>query len=1396
MKKNLLFAVLFMFISACNADIFVRYKGLDNVHLEFWNWENFPATIRIKVAETGDILFEQTLPPEGGNITGKIRHTGLIQGTYTYQLWADAILRSATTAQINGTIGGELLYDETINDTAFLESNVAVPANMKLIVNGNLIKGDFFNNNIYVSGTINIGKGISLQEVNIHFQGESVDISDIDGNGNLLFYSQASGSKVEDCKGQLGITVKENASVSIKNSEIGGFGMEMTGTSLNIDNSIISANVNLTKIQNFEAKDSTFLSQVYIVGGSPKFNACEFVNSVNLYRRNSGEFINCVFGSPLVFYDPDWITDVVKWSEQSEIQPVFSNNSFAGRQGPVFSKPAAPFSPIDLGTNYYGDKKPVIISETFGFGSGPRPGWFLTRGVPIDRNDFRVTQWNTSGPEMKSQKNLPSFWLNDYVIGQNCISHLPGAFGQRKTPVLIKGRESLLSLDVATNYTAISGVTFKAIFDGQEILPENPNVILKRDISGSPGDIFYGNTTINFILPPTDKDIVSLQVTMDTTNIPGFEGATGKGESIILNENLNFSPEYGRQLNILVQPVQLYITGYTRKTPDGKSVENALKRLIPAMLPISSRQIHIWTVPPVTFYGGVLSMFSTTALLNRIANWISTTQGFINTTASIGDWLTGNETARIDFVIAVMPNGVMGEGITGANLTLRRGVIFVDESFADAALHEIGHGIGLYTFQEQYNQYPPAGIAVEGLTAFINENKSSSIGGFRKRFLHFPRKEQSWYQDQYWFDIMGSSSTLIWPIESTFLQFRQYLENTLGAETKSFRYASRKVPDGYKRIFISGTTEKVEDAITYYRFVQGTISAFDITEFATGKVDVPSEMFYWPSDDYRLECYDNTGTIIHTQDFTVISPYRNFDYTRAWPEESSFHGTFDIPEQTKTMKIFHRLWWNVWDENPVFEKTYTEPESISIISPLPATQLSDSAEIRWKTSETKQTSSMQYAIMVSPDNGETWFPIGAPVQSNKITIPTDFIPSSDNIIFKVVGSNGLGTTSAEAGNLVMQNRPPDAKINAPQNGWIAPTGTKWILSGYGIDNEDGFIPEGVWTSSIDGKINTETDVVLSPGVHILKFEVKDSEGLADSETVIVEVKEITSIDIGLNDTDLSLYISGKDPLNTSPVVWLSQNGLHRAVLKIRNAGTDTIFTASMYLTTPSDSEQLLATGQFTPEPFEDVLLSETFIVTAAGQYQIRAEITEIIPVDTNPSNNQNLWIYQTQPSTPLIGVLPNLLEFGNAKSRKQGLLLIKNYGNANLLISSLVISGQNVSEFSIDQSILQIPIPSNSSIFIPVYFNPVSTGSKQATLTISSNDTQNPTINVNFTGTCIKLAGDVSGDSSVDISDVILCLRQAIGLDPVDTEIADMNEDGNVDISDVILILRKAIGLD
>ena len=57
------------------------------------------------------------------------------------------------------------------------------------------------------------------------------------------------------------------------------------------------------------------------------------------------------------------------------------------------------------------------------------------------------------------------------------------------------------------------------------------------------------------------------------------------------------------------------------------------------------------------------------------------------------------------------------------------------------------------------------------------------------------------------------------------------------------------------------------------------------------------------------------------------------------------------------------------------------------------------------------------------------------------------------------------------------------------------------------------------------------------------------------------------------------------------------------------------------------------------------------------------------------------------------------------------------------------------------------------------------------------------------------LMGDINKDDLIDISDVILILRMALQIDPIQS-CSDINNDGIVDISDVILTLRMALGLD
>ncbi|MGC9066680.1 MAG: choice-of-anchor D domain-containing protein [Candidatus Ratteibacteria bacterium] len=170
-----------------------------------------------------------------------------------------------------------------------------------------------------------------------------------------------------------------------------------------------------------------------------------------------------------------------------------------------------------------------------------------------------------------------------------------------------------------------------------------------------------------------------------------------------------------------------------------------------------------------------------------------------------------------------------------------------------------------------------------------------------------------------------------------------------------------------------------------------------------------------------------------------------------------------------------------------------------------------------------------------------------------------------------------------------------------------------------------------------------------------------------------------------------------------------------------------------------------------------------------------------------------MWIYRTKSQTPVISVIPDILDYGKTKNGKEELILVRNFGNADLIINSITII--NTVDFNVKGD-FPITIPPDNSTLIPVSFSPSTKGVKEGKLQIYSNDSGNPVVEINLLGECIQILGDIKEDEVVDITDVILCLRMAIALDQPDPEVADINDDNEVDIRDVIKILRKAIGLE
>lgn len=116
--------------------------------------------------------------------------------------------------------------------------------------------------------------------------------------------------------------------------------------------------------------------------------------------------------------------------------------------------------------------------------------------------------------------------------------------------------------------------------------------------------------------------------------------------------------------------------------------------------------------------------------------------------------------------------------------------------------------------------------------------------------------------------------------------------------------------------------------------------------------------------------------------------------------------------------------------------------------------------------------------------------------------------------------------------------------------------------------------------------------------------------------------------------------------------------------------------------------------------------------------------------------------------------------------------------NGNIIYKWVAFSGGGVPSFSITYR---------------AYVPPMASGDYEFSGSVMTLDNPEGT---QITGDTILRGGkgDINNDGTVDISDVILCLRIAIGLNQLNQK-ADMNNDNIVDISDVILILRVSIGI-
>ncbi len=862
-------------------------------------------------------------------------------------------------------------------------------------------------------------------------------------------------------------------------------------------------------------QDTRFRGEVTLGSdtGHSQFEGSEFAGGLTLVGNSDTVFRRNVFAGSLYFDG---------WCASADTpRPVVENNSFVGAVAAAVNyNNWSCTTPLAFGPNYYGDK---------GGPTTPDRNGFLRRGAYLAPAQFAAAPALSTGSQRSDTGVNPQVWLHKngnsgfYRVTQNVLA------GWGISPNLVRGKQTLVSLDLMTSDQTVNGVKVWAIFGGTKVLPTTgESVTLHRDARdyGRVGND-WGLSTVNFILPAAETGSSTFEVWVDTTHVQGYTGQGAVWKLDGLPTGLYFQAGPPRKLQVLVIPVQLP-TGIGNTGP----TIGAIETLLPAMTPIARDQIQV-REGLVLNHG---SYWTTTGLLNELATGLAARQAFLNSYAAIY-----HRPADVtDFIVAVMPAGSMGAGVDGASMALRRGVVFVDSDKPDAVIHEMGHAIGLYGGREQYQwpNYPDNGLPLYGMTAFLGQPSTTSDkinqifrGTDAGRIRHLPAETDYWADPTpQWYDIMGVGLNETWIDPGTAAALATYFAGLPATPAQSQSDPAPAVADaarsgaaGMRTLAIYGQTKPVQlressNGRACLGFVPDP-ATIRVTEMAgpgglaqaariagptmTAPAAYPPGTLL-PCNDavgmsYYVRWYDannaRLGAMMLFNDILGRDPFRQVD---------GLFTTLTVEAQMARLEIAP-----TYEGPAVFSVGGSGTLTTQITAPASNATLGPTVTVSWQNSGPAPVGQpLQHLLEYSADGGVTWQAAGLPVEGQQAVLPTGFLPISDNLTLRVTSSDGVRTAAAQVTGLKRPNRAPQVTIVAPVAGAQGQSEAAWTLQASAYDAEDGALQAGAWTSSLAGPLGQGpvlSGLHLSAGAHTLTYSVADSLGAVGTAQVQVTV---------------------------------------------------------------------------------------------------------------------------------------------------------------------------------------------------------------------------------------------------------------------------------------------------
>jgi hypothetical protein len=184
---------------------------------------------------------------------------------------------------------------------------------------------------------------------------------------------------------------------------------------------------------------------------------------------------------------------------------------------------------------------------------------------------------------------------------------------------------------------------------------------------------------------------------------------------------------------------------------------------------------------------------------------------------------------------------------------------------------------------------------------------------------------------------------------------------------------------------------------------------------------------------------------------------------------------------------------------------------LTIVAPAPGAVISGTTTISWTASD-EDGDTLRYALLYSPDDGESWFPIAFEVEDTSLEVDTDSLAGGEWALVRVRASDGFNTTTADSAIFQVTRKAPSVWINTPGNDALIHPCEAIVLAGHAEDIEDGELTGAkvTWWSDRQGILGSGSQLILpsmalAPGRHEITLMATDSDGQTGRASVTVFV---------------------------------------------------------------------------------------------------------------------------------------------------------------------------------------------------------------------------------------------------------------------------------------------------